>query len=99
MTKMRMVKMMLPEVLGLSAHLLTSLDMFKTNITGEELIGSTVQLINLKHLKLNQCYELTDAGLCDLLMRQSGNSLMSLEMSLTNIKGMVIYFFYIQIYF
>ena len=76
----------LAEILTISGHLLITLDLSSTNITGEELIKSALNLPKLLNLKLAECRELTDTGLCQLL-KKSGPLLTSVDLSRTCVTG------------
>ena len=73
-------------LLSMSGHLLSSLDLSETNISGESLAESTLKLDSLKTLKLVSCPLLTDSGLRALL-RIGGHRLNCLDLSFTNVSG------------
>ena len=65
---------------------LNSLNLGNTNVTGESLVESNLQLNNLETLNLIQCKQLTDSGFRALL-EICGQSLNSLDLGSTNVTG------------
>ena len=76
----------LQELLRICRLNLKSLDLSKTNVSGDGLSESTLELDNLKTLILNSCSKLTCTGLFALL-RMSGLQLSILDLSYTNVGG------------
>ena len=76
----------LQALLRMCGDKLTTLDLSYTNISGNSLANSTVQLHSLVTLKLNRCKQLTDNGL-QALLRMCEDKLTTLDLSYTNISG------------
>ena len=69
---------------------LNDLYLSETNVSGDSLVGSTVQLENLETLILSSCDNLTNSGLCAFLS-MCGPKLIRLDLSYTNVSGDSLY--------
>ena len=74
------------QILQLCGSTLRSLDIWKTNVTGENLSEYKGTLPCLNTLDMSSCYQLTNKGLLQIL-QLCGSTLRSLDISNTNITG------------
>ena len=86
MTDCELTNKGLLQILQLCGSTLRSLDISRTNITGENLSEYKGTLPCLQNLKLSSSRQLTDKGLLQIL-QLCGSTLRSLDISVTNITG------------